>query len=793
MASLIRDLRHALRMLVKTPGVSIIVILTTGVGIAASTLVFSLVNAVLLRPLPYQAPDRLVVLRQVNPEKGITDAGLFDANIFDLRNQARAFEGIAYYGTMDFPQERAGEERLMHGALCSRNLFPLLGVSPILGHFLPGDVVQSSNAGVVISHGLWQREFGADPNVVGRPAFGPGSAPVRGVMPRGFAFPYPLEIHLAEFWWQLWEPNPSERRGLGRRVVARLKPGVTLEQARAEADVVMKRIEQSFPAAGTGWRVSVVPLQEEVVGGSRRALLMLFGAVLLVLLIACGNIANLLLARAIAKRKESAIRVALGASRSGLVRRAFAEHAVLALIGGALGLLVALWALPLIVALAPSSLTIPRLREASVDTRVLLFALAASLTTGALSAVIPALHSSRVNPSETLKGAHAFTVRRALLAPADALVLCNVALAFVLLTGAGLMLKSFWKLQTANLGYEPKGLTTAVIQTLPSGPAGRALLDQFLERTSRLPAVRSVAAVDRFPIPGYVSEFKEEGRVPSPGERFVTEPHIVTRGYFDTMGMSLIKGRLFAPGDTQAIVISQEMARLYWPGADPIGRSIVVEYHGKTPWAIIGVVADVRRLGLADAPKPDMYIWDAERPQRSMSLLVRASETRGLIPAMRAIASQIDKRLAIGKVAAVERLLWESRATFRFIMLLLVTFASIGTMLAALGLYALISYTAARRAPEMAVRLAVGAQRGDVIALVVRRGVLLALAGIALGCVAALVSTRVLSSFLYGTQPTDFATFLCTAILFLGIASAASYVPARRTARVDPLALLKTE
>jgi putative ABC transport system permease protein len=815
MRGLVQDLRHAFRGFVKTPGFTAVAVIALALGIGANSAIFSVVRAVLLRPLPFPEPDRLVMIWENHLQSGWHRGLVSPANFLDWKDQSQSFEAMAAYSPRGFNLTVGNETERIRGAVLSGEFFRVLRADPILGRgFLPGDG-RGGDRLALLSHGLWQRRFGSDPRVVGRPiTLNSEAYTVIGITPPGFRLAEPVEI------WALAKnvvpENPflppgvdiTKVRGLHFfRVVARLKPGVPDAQAQAEMDAIALRLQSQYPDNNAGQGVEIVSLHESMVGDLRPALLVFLGAVGMVLLIACANVANLLLARAAARQREVAIRTALGAGRLRLIRQFLTESVSLALLGGGAGLLVALWGLDLLVALGPETLL--GAGTIQIDGQVLGFTLALSILTGILFGLAPALKSSEAGLRGSLQegGRGATTGPRARLTR-NLLVVTEVALALVLLVGAGLLIKSFARLQRVDLGLDPSGVLTlfsAVPEVRYAEPPQRAeFYRQALERVASLPGVQVAGATTSLPLDGKGSEltFVIEGRpVPPPGQEPDSGYHQVSPDFFRALGIPLLQGRFFTEGDargaTGVAIINDTMARRHWPGEDPLGRRISfgTNERNEPEWlSIVGVVGDVRYEGLHAEVTPDVYVSYLQAPSRAMTLVVRAViDPASLASAVRREVQSIDPEVPLHHVRTMREVLSDSIATRRFNMILLASFAAVAALLAAVGLYGVMAYSVTQRTHEIGVRMALGARRRDVLRMVVGQGMALALIGVVLGLGIALATTRVLRNLLFGVTVTDAGTFAGVALLLASVALLACYVPARRATKVEPMIALRYE
>ena len=802
-----QDLSFGARMLLKKPGFTAVAVLALALGIGANTAIFSVVKAVLLNPLPYRNPDQLVWIWESNPSNDIPQEPASLPNYDDWRNQARSFSGMAAFAQTALTLTSKGEPERISGTAVTANFFSVLSVEPALGRsFLPEENSPGKNRVVILSNSLWQRRFGGNSNVVGQTLTLNGNPyTVIGIAPAGFKNPAPAQRHPAEMWVPLTiNLEQAQRRSDFLNVVARLNSGVGLEQARAEMQTITSRLAQQYPETNTGWGVTIIPLHERLVGDTRLALLVLMGIVGFLLLIACANMANLLLARSAARQQEIAIRTALGAGRRRLVRQLLTESVLLALSGGALGALLAMWSVEALVALRPVDL--PRLDEVGLDWKVLTFTLAVSLITGVVFGLLPALYATSPNLTELLKeGGRSATegVRGSRLR--SSLVISEIALAMMLLIGAGLMIRSFLRLQEVDPGFNPEGIL-AIDLSLPASKYREdrqivAFFHQLTGRLSTLPGVEGAAVVSALPLAGGdITTFSIEGRPePPPSQVIDAEYRVVSPGYFTTMGIPLVRGSGFTEHHTAEVpavtIINETMARQFWPGEDPIGQRINLGNPARSPWrTIIGIVKDIRNEGLDREPYPQMYAPYAQFPRRSMTLVARAaSAPLGLVPSIRRELTGVDQDQPLYNVRTMEQVMAESIARRRFNMLLITIFASVGLILAVVGVYGVISYSVTQRTHEIGIRLALGAQSKDVLKLVVKHGMASVFIGMSVGLVGAVTLTRVMESLIFGVSTTDPVTFTAVTALLTLVALLACYIPARRATKVDPMIALRYE
>ncbi len=799
MTKLFHDLRYGLRMLARNPGFTAIAVITLALGIGANTAIFSVVNAVLLRPLPYPEPQRLVTMR--------SNQSLLD--VVDIKAQSRAFEegGGVTVQSMDYT---GGVEPLrVHAGLVNAGLFKVLGVQPEFGRTLsPEEDTLGGPRSVVLSHAFWEQQFGADRHIMGKtiPLSG-NSYAVIGVMPAGFVLPEAA----SDMWMSLriGYPEAAAARGVHfLRTYWRLKPGVGLAQAQAEMGPIDRRLAEQYPAEDKGRETSLIPLQDRVVGNTRTALLVLFGAVGLVLLIACTNFASLLLARAVSRQQEIVIRVSLGARRSALVRQMLTESLLLALLGGTAGLVLAEWGIDLLMAMKPAQLA--RLTSVGIDLRVLLFTLAISVLTGLLFGLAPAWSAVRTGGIESLKeGGRGTTAGVGSHRLRSLLVVSELALAMVLLVGASLLMKTFWRLRAVDPGFDPQNILTMQVQLPATRYAAIPKQTQFrqrvLEGLNSLPGVEA-SMVSEVPLGGewVYHNFIIEGRVPvAEGNEPELGSRSVMGDYFHTMRIPLRAGRNFAAQDREGSplvgIVNEAMVRQFFPHQDPIGVRIRwARQEGPPKWfTIIGVAADVKFFGL-DRPEAPAIYWlysQSDQPwKRWMSLVIRSrDEPATLVARVKKEIGNVDNQIPVSDIRPLAGVMAASIAQQRFNMLLLSTFAAVALLLAAVGIYGVISYSVTRRTHEIGIRMALGAGREDVLRLVVREGMLLALLSVVVGLALALGLTRVMSSLLFGVRANDPVTFVIVSFVLAGVALLASYIPARRATRVDPMVALRYE
>ncbi len=808
MGILLQDLRYGFRMLLKSPGFTLVAIIALALGIGANTAIFSVVNAVLLRSLPFPEPERLASINAVNVKKGGDDlSGASPADFLDWKAQTNSFAALTAYsgGSVNLTGGEAPEQ--FEGARVADDFFEVFGVRPLIGRtILPEENVIRANRVIVLSHRLWQRRFGGDSSIVGKTlTIGGKPTMVIGIMPPDFKQPA-----YAEAWTPLLMDS-GELKGRESRyftVAARLKPGVSMEQAQSEMNLITGRLEAQYRESNEGWGVRLMPLHEQGIAQIRKALLIMLGAVAFVLLIACVNVANLMLARATARHREVAIRTALGATRGRLVRQLLIENLLLALMGGAAGLLLALWGVDAITKLVPQDWRFPRLEESRIDASVLLFTLGLSVLTGLIFGLLPALKASSTNVYESLKDAgRGASAGLKLQRVRGLLVVSEIALTLLLLAGAGLLVKSLLRLQHVDPGFNSQNVLVLYVNPPHSQKYlqddQRALLYQhILEQSATIPGVESVAASSGPPLASFGLNFPFfiEGRAASAGDKQEAFYNSISPGYFKTLGIPLKAGREFTERDGKdtmpVVIINETMARRLFPDEDPIGKRIKIKHYMSEPVSheIVGVAGDAKQMSLGDEVGIEMYVSHLQNPWLSSVIVVRTrTDPASIIPAMRRAVAAVDKDLPVTNVKTMEELFSESVAQPRFYTLLLTVFASVALILAAVGIYGVMSYAVTQRTHEIGIRIALGAQTSDVLRLVVGQGLILTLIGIGSGLIAALALTRVMASLLFDVSSTDPLTFAVISLLLVSIALLACYIPARRATKVDPMIALRYE
>ncbi|NIR44039.1 MAG: ABC transporter permease [Gemmatimonadetes bacterium] len=811
MISLWQDLRYSVRMLRRSPGFTATAVLTLALGIGATSAIFSVVNGVMLRPFPYREPDRLVVVWEQNLERGLPYMYAAPPNYADWRGSNSVFDDMGAFAWTRLVFEADGTPQLVRGAEVTASMFDVVGATPRIGRsFTAADDRPDADPVIILSHAMWENRFGADPEIIGRSIrLGGTNYSVIGVMPPDFEFPPPivLEGAIPTEPTEFWIPFAMEMAGGNRgahfmNVIARLEPGVELAEAEAELSTIARRLQQEYPSSNAGWDVVLTPFDHQVLGDARIQLLILLGAVGLVLLIACVNVANLLLARGTTRVREFALRASLGAERGRLVRQLLTESIGLSAIAGIAGLIIAVFGARLLVQLAPQD--IPRLHEVGLDSRVLAFTLIVSILTGVLFGLAPAFQGITENLSERLReGGRGQAGGGAGSRLRSGLVVAEVALSLVLLVGAGLLLESFVNLRGVETGFEAMDRVTMRV-TLPSSryEDRASLITAYGELEERLNAAPGIAAA------GFVSEvplaadrggtsFLKEGESDIPeGENRTVNFAVVTPTYFQAMGVPLRQGRGFTAADgpdaEPVVVVNDAFVRQHFAGVDPIGRRI--GFPGRW-FRIVGVVTGVRHASLRDDPNPSIYVAYAQFPQsRSMSLVV-SSDVRpdAALGAARAAIHEYDSAVPIYDVMTMEQVLGESLARARFSTWLMALFALIALVLAAVGIYGVIAYAVSRRTQEIGVRVAIGARAADVLRLVLGQGMRLAALGIVVGVLVAVALARVLQSQLYGVGAADPLVLAAVIVILSGIAALACYVPARRATRVNPVEALRHE
>jgi putative ABC transport system permease protein len=801
METLVQDIRYGLRSLWKRPGFTVVALITLALGIGANTAIFSLINAVLIRPLPFREPDRLV-WSWGNIRNGGNRASVSPLDYLDYRQQNRTFEEFAAMISVPLSANLTGggEPQRLTAAGVTGNFFQALGVQPALGRTL---MLENESTGrdqvAVLSYGLWQKRFGGDPGIINQKiALDGKSFEVLGVMPRDFDFPATTEI-----WVPLnfdAQPGLKQRKAHFLRPVGRLKAGVSLAQAQADTDAIARRLEATYPDTNTGWNLRLVSLREQIVGNIRSTLYILLGAVGLVLLIACANVANLLLAHAASRRKEIALRTALGAGRLRIARQMITESVILALLGGALGTLLAIWGVQALIALSGDN--IPATARVKIDLTVLVFTLVTSVLTGLLFGLAPALRSMRLNLSETLKeGGRSGNESAQRNRTRSLLVIFECAVAVMLLVGAGLLIRSLVRLQSTNPGFDSSNVLTIRID-LPNHkyatPESRSnFWEQFQSRVGALPGVESVGLVSELPLSGQPNDmpYTVEGRpADAANQGFDDDFRRVSQDYFRTLRIPFLRGRNFTPQEVRdgakVLVISQSLATQTFPNEEPLGKRLVMGFRNEA-FEIVGIVGDVRHRSLAQTALPTMYMPALESGE---NIVIRGqNDTSSIAAAVRREVAAIDPNQPIATVRTMNEWLGLAVAAPRYRTGLFGLFAGLALLLSAVGIYGVMSYSVGQRTHEIGVRMALGARQLDVLKLVVRQGMGLVFVGVGIGLVGALALTRIISSLLFDVGTRDPATFTGVSILLAAVAFIACYFPAWRATKVDPLVALRYE
>ena len=803
METFFKDLRYGVRSLLKQPAFTLVAVITLALGIGGNSAMFSVVNAVLLRPLQYPESDRIVVLEGINPSKGITQSNMSIPDFADWQSQNQVFEHIAGFIAGGLLLNNGDETERVHGTAVTADFFSLFRTPSLHGRTLQADDAQPGREPVaVLSYGLWQRRFGGDRNAVGSKVIVSGkSTTIVGVMAPGFDYPAQSEI---------WAPLPLDPAKEARdnrfiSVIGRLNPGATVSQAQVQMDTINQRLAQSYNETNSGWGIRVTKLQERLVGDVRLSLLVLLGAVAFVLLIACANIANLLLARSTARRKEIAVRTALGASRLRILRQLLTESLLLSLLGGALGLVFSVWLIRLLIAISPPNT--PRFDEIRPDARVFIFTITLTVVTGLVFGLAPALQASRSDLTEGLKeglrgnagGARSNRLR-------GLLMVAEIAMSFILLVGAGLLIKSFLHLREVRPGFKTDKLLTMRVSVPPGkyreNEARIQFFQQAINRIQSLPGVQSAGMVLSLPLGGDTFNvwrgYIREGRPATPEESDNAAYLATTPDYFRTLQVPLIAGRAFTDRDTdntaKVVIVNETMACRLWPGQSPIGKHLTIWRDEKFPREIVGVVGETKR-SLDNDPSQQMYVpYAQDASWSSMSFVIRTSgDPASTSPAVRNEIRSLDKGAPVFNVRTMNDLLATSVAPRRTPMLLLSAFAAAALLLAMIGIYGVTAYYVTQRTQEIGIRMALGAQMSDVLKLVLRGGMTLAAIGIAVGLAGAFALTRWMTSLLFGVKPTDALTFTAVAVCLLVTALLACYLPARRATKVDPLVALRYE
>ena len=811
MRTLLQDLRYALRMMAKNLGFTAVAVLTLALGIGANTAIFSVVNAVLFQRPPVPSADRVVIIWVNNPAHGWSRVGPTGQDYLDWRVQSKSFEDLFLFEHGTGTITGQGEPEQVRGLRVTTNFGGFFGIKPLQGRTFRLEEAQGRHNLMILSYGYWQRRLASDPSVAGKAIKLNGeSYTIIGVLPAGVQTLFPADI-VVPFDTD-WLRRADSRLG----VFGRLKPGVTLGQASNEMSVLAERIGRERPSR-EGWGVVLVPLMDVLVEYIRPALVVLLSAVGFVLLIACANVANLMLARAVSRQKEIAVRLALGAGRFRLIRQLLAESTLLGLLGGAAGLLLADWGVSVLMRVVPSQ--IPVLNAAAVapvpqvhvDGTVLAFAVTVSLLTGIIFGLVPAFQSTRCDVTDSLKeGGRGSSSGPQGHRARGALVIAEVALAFVLVIGAGLMIKSFWRLLESNPGFNPDDLLTLQLK-LPNDAKGSkyrepwqqaAAFQKFLGSVERLPGIRAAGLTEIVPLSQEDMDMGffliQEAPPPSPGERLAADVRNISPSYFGTMGIPLEKGRVFTDQDNQygppVVIIDETLARRYFPDQDSVGKRLQMWDATHVPREIVGVVGGVRDTGYDQQPRPTIYFPYLQSPSQTMGLVLRTgSPPASIMPAIKDAIWSVDKDQPVYNVRTMDEIISGTVSAQRLAFFLLSIFAFLSLTLAAVGIYGVSSYSISQRTHEIGIRMAIGAQRRDILKLVVGQGIAFALTGLGIGIAGALLMTRFLSSLLYSVKPTDPLTFIAVSLGLALVALAACYIPARRATKVDPMVALRFE
>jgi len=807
-----QDLRYGFRMLLKNPGFTAVAVLTLALGVGANSAIFSVINGILLKPLPYQSPERLMRVFETSP--AFPKFPTSPANFLDYREQNQVFEDYATFSRSDLQLAEGDQPERLTAMLVSEGFFRVLGFEPVLGRaFLPSEEQAANGHVVVLSNRLWQNRFGGDAQIIGKSIKLNGELfTIIGVMPAGLqhvggdyhSMPHGENVDL---WWPLPLDRMRNRRGSHYlNAIGKLKPGITREQAEGQLNEIAIRLEQQYPGTNKDWRIKLIPLREEIVGQVQPMLLVVLGAVGFVLLIACVNVANLLLARAIAREKEIAVRVALGAGRWRIIRQILTESLLIAFLGGLLGLLLGILGVQGLTALSPDKL--PRLQMISIDGRMFVFTLGVALLTGLIFGLVPALNLSKANLNELLKdssrGATGGLRHRRLR---GLLVVAEVSLAFVLLIGAGLLLRSFIHLQQVDPGFNPHQVLTASIdlsyQRYTDDHVRETFMNRLLEQIQALPGVRVVGATTDLPWTGYdentsfIIEHHPLTQDDGPHARY----HSVTPDYFRAVGVPLLAGRFLTERDgldaPQTLLINQSMARRFWPDEEAVGKRLTFTSDPKEKdwWTIVGVVGDVKDTPNVAAAEPAFYWHFAQNVwQREMFLAIGTNgDPFSVVEPLRREVLALDKDLAIADVNTLEQIAGGAIKGPRFVFLLVGIFAAVALALATVGIYGVMSYSVSQRTHEIGLRIALGAQRSDVVKLVIKQGISLSLTGVAIGVGSALALTRIMTGLLFGVSSSDPLTFTLISLLLTGVSLLACYIPAHRAMKVDPMIALRSD
>jgi len=816
MQDVIRDLRFGIRLLAKKRSFTLISVLIIALAIGASTIIFSAVNAVLLRPLPFKEPDRLIMLWEENRQLnyGLHQFPASPANFVDWRDRNQCLDGIAAFRYLPFNLTGVDDPERIEGSVVSASLMSVLGVAPFMGRdFSEQDETPSGSHVVILSYSTWRDRFKSDPNMIGRViTLNDESYTVVGVMPPGFNFPRKTDLTEAfqrlprqtDLWAPLVITNQDMQvRGAKRYgAIARLKPGISIRQAQLNMDSIASELEQQYPSSNTNWSISVIPFYEQVVGRIRPLLWLLMAAVLLVLIIACANLANLLLTHSTSRQKEFAVRLAIGANRSDIIRQLLIENITLSLIGGTLGLVVAYVGVKALLPFLPSEL--PRVQEINLDKSVVICALFLSLLTGVLFSLVPAIRATKVNLNDVLKGSSTTTSGHRNNRTRNLLVVSELALTLVLLVGAGLLVKSFTHLLKEDPGFRPEKVLTMEIDLpvtrYPDYNRVVSFYKQVLDQASTLPGVESVAATSALPLSGgeqSVSYSYEGEQATDSGENSLAIYSFIMPDYFQVMGIPL-RGRAFTYQDEKdkpgVVIINEALASRCWPGENPIGKYLTIGPEGKASREVVGVVKNVKHAALEEGVKPALFLPFTQVYNHYMVVVLRTeSDPLRLAAALKNRVHDVDKDQPVANIKTMGELISVSVARSRFSMFLMTVFAAVACVLALVGIYGVISYAVTQRTHEIGIRIALGAQPKQVLSLILMQGVRISIIGVGIGVASAFVLTRLISSLLYNVSATDPAIFALISVALIAAATLASYIPARRAVKIDPLLALRYE
>ncbi len=802
-STILRDVRYAIRMLLRNPGFTAIALMTFAIGIGANTAVFSVFNAVLLRPLPYPDADRITMMWLDNRPQGITEDIASYPIYRDWREQNTVYEHVAAFRSAAFTLTGAGEPERIDGALTTANFHDVIGLKPVLGRLYgEGHETPGKDAVVMLSYGLWQRQFGGAPDVLGRTMTLNGVPhEIIGVMPAELRVPSTAQL------WKPLAPSEQQREARGSfwlPIIGRLKPGVSVEQAQTEMSGIAARLEQTYPVQA-GFGAKIVALHEQIVGDVERSLLVLMAAVGCVLLIACANLGNLMLGRTAARRKELAIRAALGARRGRLIRQIVTETFVLAVAGSVLGLLLAFWVTEFFVSVGGEA--IPRADTIGIDAPVLLFTLALAVISAVLAGLLPSIHATRSDLREHLQEGGREGASGGSRRTRSTLIAAEVALAFVLLAGAGILVRTLWSMQQVDRGFDPRGVAVMTVSLPPALYAEpsdvRTFYARLLDQVRVLPSVEHAATTTGILQPLVTSSgiYHIEGKPDPPRGQQIEYPiEIVSPGFFDALRIPLAAGRSFSERDhadaPRTVIVNETFARMSWPDQDPLGRRIKAGTAATdSPWlTVVGVIKDIRRADVTRAIRPELYLSALQVTPRTQTLIVRTSgDPAQILPAVRTVLKSLNPQLPLFATGSLEGELSDTLAQPRFRAVLLAGFALIALALASIGIYGVTAHAVHQRTQEVGVRMALGAQRRDVLLLVLRQHVKPALAGVVLGLIGAFALARFLESMVYGVRATDPLTFAAMAFTLLAVAVAACWIPAQRATRVDAIVALRTQ